>query len=258
VKPALRDQRQRLARLVDGRRVRSSQQRYQVDPILRPRPVVTRQHLQCDEMTEASDRERQPGDDLDRLGEIDDLGLDPRRGEQQIGDGAAHVFPGKGETHGGQAPGGVLLDRRDDTPAACREIADECFGIPIIADQYCKVGIAREARLGSRGDGETTHERETTPEVAQVVGDAAKKGFGAAQRRSRGQLMGRPQASPCSAPGRVSSQATRPASSSASVASGRSRLNWAKRTDSPSAQRSSAVRSRAATASGASSSTPPL
>jgi hypothetical protein len=157
------------------------------------------------------------------------------------------------EAHGRQAPRHVLLDGRGDPPAAPLKVPDE--SLPIAVDEYREIGVARQSRLGADRHGQAADQRELAAELPEVRDDAAEGGFGAAQGRDGGQEMGRPQPSPCSAPGRVSSQATSRASISSSVASGCSRWSCARRIDSPSAQRSKAVRSRAASASGESSAT---
>jgi len=182
------------------------------------------------------DRQSETRYGLDGLRRGHDLGFDPRGGKEQVDDDSADVFSRRREPDGRQASDRVLLDRRDDAPTPPLEIADESLGVTIAGDAHGQVGVARESG-------------------PKVCDDATERGFGAAQGRDGGQEMEWPQPSPCSAPGRVSSQATSIASISSSLVSGSSRRSCASRIDSPSAQRSKAVRNRAAIASGESSAT---
>jgi len=127
-----------------------------------------------------------------------------------------------------------LLDRGDDSPTARLQGAHEGLGVPIVGDEHREIGVSREPRLGPDRNGQAAHQRELATERPEVTDDATEGGFGAIQGRGGGQEMGRPQASPCSAPGRVWSQATSKASISSSVASGCSRRSCARRIDSPS------------------------
>jgi hypothetical protein len=61
------------------------------------------------QMTEARDRHGEAWEHVDTIGRGDDLGLDPRRGEEQVDDASRGVVPRR-QSHGRQAPGGVLLD----------------------------------------------------------------------------------------------------------------------------------------------------
>ncbi len=209
----------------------------------------------CGRVRSSRDRQSEARYGLDGLRRGHDLGFDPRGGKEQVDDDSADVFSRRREPDGRQASDGVLLDRRDDAPTPPLEIADESLGVTIAGDAHGQVGVARESGLGAGRDREAADQREPTTELPKVCDDATERGFGAAQGRDGGQEMEWPQPSPCSAPGRVSSQATSIASISSSLASGCSRRSCASRIDSPSAQRSKAVRNRAAIASGESSAT---
>lgn len=258
MEPAPRDERERLPRLAQRRGLGTGQQCGEVHAVVRTRAVVSRQHLQGNEMAEPGDRYPEPWYGLDRLRRGHDLGFDPGRGEEQVDDCPSDIFTGEREPDGRQASHGVLFDRRDDAPGAPLEVADESLGVAIAGDEHREVGVARESGLGAGRHRQAADQREPAAQLPEVSDDATERGFGAAQGRAGGQEMERPQPSPCSAPGRVSSQATSMASISASVASGCSRRSCARRIDSPSAQRSKAVRSRAANASGESSATASL
>jgi len=207
------------------------------------------------EVTEAGDRQSKARYGLDCLRLGYDLGFDPRRGKEQVDDDPAGLFSRRREPDGRHASDGVLLDRRDDAPTPPLEVADESLGVTIAGDTHGQVGVARQSGLGAGRDREAADQREPTAELTEVRDDATERGFGAAQGCDGGQEMEWPQPSPCSAPGRVSSQATSIASISSSWASGCSRRSCASRIDSPSAHRSKAVRNRAAIASGESSAT---
>ena len=255
MKPAPRDERERVSRLAQCRGIGTGQQGGEVHAVLWARAIIAREHLQGDEMAEPSDRHFEARHGLDRVRRGYDLGLDSGRGEEQIDDRPADVLTRGREPDGRQASRDVLFDGRDDAPAAPLEVADERLGVAIVGNEHREIGIARESGLGASRHRQAADQREPTAEIPEVRDDTTERGFGAAQGRDGGQAMERPQPSPCSAPGRVSSQATSRASISASVASGCSRRSWARRIDSPSAQRSKAVRNRAANASGESSAT---
>ena len=209
-------------------------------------------------MAEPSDRHPEARDGLDRLRRGHDLGFDPGRGEKQVDNRPADIRTGGREPDGRQAPGDVLFDRRDDSPVVPMERVNERLGVAVAGNEHGEIGVAREPRLGTGRHREAPDQREATAEVLEVGDDATKRGFGAAQGRDGGQEMARPQPSPCSAPGRVSSQVTSRASTSSSVAPGCSRRSCARRIDSPSSQRSKAVRNRIAGESGESSATASL
>jgi len=249
------DERERLPRLAERRGIRTGQQRGEVHAVVRTGAVVSREDLQGNEMAEPSDRHFEARYGLDRVRRGHDLGLDPGRGEEQVDDCPSDIFTCEREPDGRQAFRGVLFDRRDDTPTAPLEVADESLGVAIAGNEHREIGGARKSGFGAGGHRQAADQRKPTAELPEVRDDATERGFGAAQGRAGGQEMERPQPSPCSAPGRVSSQATNMASISSSVASGCSRRSCARRIDSPSAQRSRAVRNRAANASGESSAT---
>jgi len=165
------------------------------------------------------------------------------------------VLSGGREPDGRQPPGRFLLDRGDDPPPAPLKLAHESLGIVIIGDEHGEIGVTGQSRLGARRDRQAADQGKAALELVEISDDTTKSRFGSAQGRDGGQEMERPQESPCSAPGRVSSQATSMASISSSVAKGCSRRSCARRIDSPRAQRSSAVRNRAASVSGESSAT---
>ena len=256
--PTAHDQRERLPRFVQRRGVGAAEQRGEVDAVVRARAIVSGQHLQGDEMAEPGDRHAEARHRIDRVGSGHDLGLDPGRGKEQIHDGSGDIFARQGEPNGGEAARGLLLDRRDDPPAASLKVTDEGLGVAIVGNEHGEIGVTRQPGLRADRHRQAADQREPSADPLEVRDDPTERGLGAAQRRDGGQGIGRPQPSPCSAPGRVSSQTTSRASISASVASGRYRRSCARRIDSPSAHRSSAVRSRAASTSGESSATGPL
>jgi hypothetical protein len=221
--PAPGDEIKGCPRLAQRGSIGAAQERGEVHPVLWSRTVVAREHLQGNEMTEACDRQREARDCLDPIRRRHDLQLDSGRGEEQVDHRSAFVRASEGQPDRREAPRGALLDCRDDSPTARLEVTNEPLGILIVGSEHGEIGVTREAGLGARRDRQATDQGEPTVEIPQILNDATEDGFGVAQERAGGQEMGRPQPSPCSAPGRVWSQVTSRDSISSSVASGCSR-----------------------------------
>jgi hypothetical protein len=194
---------ERRARLAHGLQIGTVQQRAEVHTVLRTRAVVARQHFQGNEVSNPCDRYREAGHSFYLVGRGDDLGLDTGRGKEQVDDRAEWTFVGRHQADGRQTPHRGLFDGGDDPPAADLQRTNEGLGVRIVGDEHREVGVPREPRLGTDRNSQAAYEGELATESPQVGDDTTESGLGAIQSRDGGQEMGRPQASPCSAPGRV-------------------------------------------------------
>jgi len=131
----------------------------------------------------------------------------------------------------------------------CLEGVHEVLGVSIIDYGDSQVSISGKAWLGSRGDGEASDQGPLPAEIGQIGGHLSQRVLDAGQGRVRGQVPGRPSASP----GRARNQALSRASISASSAAGCSRRSCSRIIASPTAYSSKASRRRSAAASGVSS-----
>jgi hypothetical protein len=89
--------------------------------------------------------------------------------------------PWRGEPNGRQAPRRLLLESRDNAPAARLQGTNELFGIVVPAHVHDEIGIAGQTRLCADRHGETAHQGAPAAELAQVRDDPMERGFGAAQ-----------------------------------------------------------------------------
>ena len=194
---------ERRARLVHGLSISTIQQRAEVHTVLRTRAVVARQHLQGNKVSNACDRYDEARHSVYWVGRSDDFGLDTGHGKKQVDDRAEWTFVGRRQADSRQTPHGCLFDGGDDPPAADLQGTNEGLGVRIVGDEHREIGVAREPRLGTDRNSQAAYEGELATESPQVGDDATESGLGAIQGRDGGQEIGRPQASPCSAPGRV-------------------------------------------------------
>lgn len=106
------------------------------------------------------------------------------------------------QAHCGQASGGFLLYDSFDAVAPRAQTVNERFGFGVVGDRDCQVGIAREPRLGTRGNSQTTDEGECEAGISEVGADLTKDRFERRHPNLTCTSIGRPWQSPNSAPGR--------------------------------------------------------
>jgi hypothetical protein len=136
VKTALLDAGEQVAGQLEISGRCAGQQSAQIVGILGAAAVVTRQDLHRDQMREAGHRHLQAAHDRQALGGGHDLGLDARRGEEEVDDDGASVLTGAGrsEPHGGHAPTGGVLEHRGHSVAAPLQCEDHRLGVGVVAD----------------------------------------------------------------------------------------------------------------------------
>ena len=172
-------------------------------------------------MAERGDRDANPGQNIEHVRIRNDLRFDARRCKQRVEHHAALRLVRGGQPAGSQPTGGLLLHDGGHTVAEGVEIAD----------------------------GQPTDQRPLNTEAVEIARDAVERGIDPAQRPVRGHVPGRPHASPCSAPGRSWSHASRRASISAAESPGCSRRSRSRIIASPVSNSSRARRSRRAASS---------
>ena len=159
LKPAPRDERERLANLGQRRGIGAGQQCGKVHSILRTRAVVSRQHLQGNEMAEPSDRRGEARHRLDQVCRSDDFRFDAGRGKEQVDDGPEGTLTRWRKPDGRQTACSVLFDGGDHAPAAPLKRQDQRLGIPIVGHEHREIGVTRQPRLAPHRHGEAPDQR---------------------------------------------------------------------------------------------------
>ena len=77
------------------------------------------------------------------------------------------------ESHGGQAPHGVLLDNGLDAVAVCAKFADQGFRFCVARQGHCQIGVSREPRFRTRRNGQTANQGEGDAGFNEVNVDLA-------------------------------------------------------------------------------------
>ena len=146
----------------------------QIDLILRPPSRISRQELERDQVTGASDPTENSGPYLEfgRLG--DDLGLDARRREEQVHHHGIRVTAGCHESCGRKTAGRILLDHCHDSVARRDELANQRLGLDISGDRDREVDVPREASLRARRDGESSDDRRRMPHRVEITDGLVK------------------------------------------------------------------------------------
>ena len=226
--------------------LRLAQQGPQVIDILRPAPVVARQHLERHEVADQSNRDDESGKDFQPFGSTGNIALDAGRREKKIDHDASLRTLGRNHAHRRESVDRQLLQGDEHAKALGLQRKDQRFGIGVVRDANDYVDVARGARLGAGADRQTSDESPLSPRCRELTRDAPKRSFERAHPR-RGQGTGRPTASPFSAPGRCWRQWATRLSISSSLSVGWARTSFWRIIASPSSASSSAIRTRWAT-----------
>ena len=130
--------------------------------------------------------------------------MEARRSEQQINDRCLKLTRTR-ESHRCKPADGVLLDNRPDIVIAGLQTVNERFSFRVARHRYGQIGISREPRFSTRGNGETPNQCEGDVGFSKIGVNLAERRF---ERRHANLVSGlteRPEQSPDSAPGRSSS-----------------------------------------------------
>ncbi|EYF07583.1 Hypothetical protein CAP_8706 [Chondromyces apiculatus DSM 436] len=198
---------------------RFPEQRLDIVPVLGTMPILPRQDLEGDQMTDPRHRNGEILEDVERFCCTDDLGFDPRRSEQEVHQRAAPGMRRRLQAHRREPTRRGLFKYGKDAVAARLERMNKRFRLCIIPDVDAYIHIARGPRLGARAHGNPPDQRPSPAACTEVRRDLPEGCFYRVQPR-RGHGTGRPSPSPSSAPGRRWSHATTRSSISSSLSSG--------------------------------------
>src|SRR5205814_6717287 len=179
------------------------------------------------------------------LGVGNDLLLDARRCEQQIDDRRFRLAR-TSESYRRQAADSLLLDDGRDRVASAAERVDQCLSARVVGYGNRHVGVSREPRFGTDGNGQAADERKCDAAFGEIGVNLAQCGFEGGHAK-RFTSTGRPGQSPNSAPGRCLSHSPRSRSISASPASGCLRRRFWRIRFTPVSNKSSVVRNASVT-----------
>ena len=119
--------------------------------------VVTSEHLESHQMTNAGNRNGHPRQDLRLICGPCNLGLDSRRSEQKIDDHSTPCFTRGSEPGRRKAVDRVLLDDCENAESAHHQIVNEILRIRITRDLNDKVHVTCGSRFGSRAHREAAN-----------------------------------------------------------------------------------------------------
>jgi len=143
------------------------------------------QDLEGEEMAEPSHRDEEPREGLEQVRHRHDLGLDARRGEQEV-----HAEPfagliGRKQLHCGEAPHILLLQDRligAVTVAATADLQDDSFRFSVACHGDGDVQIPGDPRPGSYRNREAADDGPGELESSQIRVEPAQSAFEAVQR----------------------------------------------------------------------------
>lgn len=220
------------------------EKRPDIDPVLRPLSIVSRQDLERQEMPRACHGNQHTRKDFEYLRLLDQLLLDPRRCKQEINDKTFFGLTRRTQADGGEAAKRLLLYRRKDGVAASREVMDERLGTVVIGHGNRQVEIPRVPGFCAGRYRKTSYQRTGCVKLREIGQDSLENCFEASHALRRGQGTGVPALSPCSAPGLSLSHALNRASICSSVARGSLRRSFCRIIATPAWCKSNATRIR--------------
>ncbi len=209
------------------RGVGNTAQHTQIVGVLRTEPIVAREQLQYYQVPHTRDGHTESREHLDRFSGGGNLGLDAGRREEEISDDTGGGLTGCHEPDGSEPGGALVLDHCRRPEPVGDEGTHERFCGCIRGDVGGDVESTRETRLRTDRHRNAAHERKAYAAATELSRDALEGRMETVLQGRRGQVPGRPAASPCSAPGRSWSHDTSRLSISSGVAAGyRRRRFW--------------------------------
>jgi hypothetical protein len=100
----------------------------------------------------------QVGQDLQRFGGDDDLGLDARRCEEHVEHGAGLVLGDGNEARRREPGDGLLFQDGLRAVIPTLEVVDQAFGVSVARDRDDEVDVPGESRFGPGRDREPSHQ----------------------------------------------------------------------------------------------------
>jgi len=169
MEPALGDESDGVASHAEILFFGDSQEGHDVQSVLRTALFLMGEDLEREQVPALGHRESEARKDLDSFGRSDDLRLDARRSEQEVGGSLANGAATESEARGCQAPRHGLLQDVVQLVSATLESVNDVFGFRVRLHRDSEIYIERGARPGTHSYGETPNESTSVAELGEVT-----------------------------------------------------------------------------------------